>query len=1366
MAVSGRTNPKMRRVVGMASNIVPLRLYVDPDVSLRALLKQVGRRVRDALRHQRYWTSELRRDLGLTPDQPPFYGSLVNFRPIDEDFDFAGVAIQKHDLSEPRIEDFMIVMHVGGPAADLRLYLNANERHYDEKTLAAHGDRFLQLIDELADGCRRLDQPVRQLEVLPEAERRRVLVEWNATEAAYPQDKCVHELFEAQAERTPEAVAVEFEDQKLSYGELNAQANRLAHHLRGLGVKPDGRVAICSDRSFEMIVGILAILKAGGAYVPLDPAYPAARLAFMLEDSGPAALLADGAGRAALAGCAIKAPMIDLGDAAQWASEPAANLDCAALGLTPRHLAYVIYTSGSTGKPKGVMIEHRGVVNVLDSMRLLIRMRPSDRVLTLTTPAFDIAALEIFMPLLWGANLVLSGLPTSTDPIRLMERLSSHSITIFQATPATWRLLLESGWKGETSLKALCGGEILPTGLAAQLHGRTAEIWNLYGPTETTIWSSAQLFWSPLSKSSTIPIGGPISNTQIYILDAHGAPVPIGVTGELYIGGAGVARGYLNRPGLTAERFLPDPFAGKAGARMFRTGDMGRWLSDGAIEFLGRNDFQVKIRGFRIELGEIEARLEEHESVRQAVVVAREDGPGGKRLVGYYAGGDGVGADELRAHLAAALPEYMVPAAYVRLERLPLTPNGKLDREALPAAEVRGASFYQPPEGPVETALAEIWCDLLRTNHIGRYDNFFELGGNSLTAMQVVSRLRDCFGLELPLKTLFQARTLHAIAAEIDQAVAASECTSRLSPIVPRVHSGPAPLSYSQERMWLIQSLDPENTAYNMAFAVKMTGLLATAALGSAFDVLVQRHEILRTTIRLVDDRPVQEVQPWIGPSLVFFDCRSEGEGAAMRAAEMEAQRPFDLAQGPVIRATLYRTGAETYLLAVVLHHIAGDQWSLGVFGRELALLYSGFRRGEQPALPPQPISYRDYAVWQRDPALADEFERQLSYWRKQLADLPVLDLPTDRPRPRLRSLRGAFCDVTLSEELLNGFARLGREVGSTFFMTMLTGFAVLLYRITGQTDIPIGVPVAGRTHSATEGIVGTFVNTLVLRIDLAGNPSFRELLLRVRATALDAFAHQDVSFDRLVQEIGQQREPNRSPLTQVLFNVANAPMHGLQLDDVNWEPMPLDRGGAQFELSLSIDSEVTRRIILEYNTDLFDRTTIERAIGNYLTLLEGAIAAPETVLSTLPLLTAQEKALLRRWNATAESYPRDRIFVQLFEAQAKATPAAPAVSFEGSVSSYGELNARANAVAHALQALGVGPGSLVGLSTPRSSALLPALIGIQKSGGAYLPLDPGFPAERLAYMLADSGAKVLVTGGDASDRIELPDGVASRLSD
>ena len=797
---------------------------------------------------------------------------------------------------------------------------------------------------------------------------------------------------------------------------------------------------------------------------------------------------------------------------------------------------------------------------------------------------------------------------------------------------------------------------------------------------------------------------------------------------------------------------------------MYRTGDLARWRADRQLDYLGRADQQVKIRGSRIELGEIEAALMAEPGIAKAAVIARTDGPGGKYLAAYLVPETGTQPNPavLRRQLAHKLPEHMIPAAFVTVDRLPLTPNGKLDRNALPAPD-RAAQTrqYEPPKGPIEIALAEIWGDLLKLDRIGRDDNFFELGGNSLLALQVVSHFRDRFGLEVPLKMLFQARALAALATEIESAIASQQYRPRLPPIVVSPHLGPRPLSYSQERMWLIQSLDPENTAYNMASAIKITGPLAEDIIVRVFEILIQRHAILRTTIRLMHDRPVQEVQPLTGPALAIVDCRAEGESTAMRAAEMEAKRPFDMTLGPVIRTTLYRTGDETYLLALVLHHIAGDQWSIGVLGRELALLYNGIQKGEFPTLPPLPISYQDYAGWQHDAAFMPQIERQLSYWRRQLADLPVLDMPTDRQRPLLQSLRGAFCEAQLSEALLDGLNRLGREAGSTLFMTMLAAFASLLHRLTGQVDIPIGIPVANRTQSAIEALVGTFVNTLVLRLDLSGNPSFRTLMLRVQATALDAFAHQDVPFDRLVQEIGQRRGADRAPLTQVMFNVANAPMHGLALDGVVWEPIPIDRGGAQFELSLSVDSEVGRRIRLEYNTDLFDHATIERSIGRYLTLLETAIAAPETTLSTLPLLPSAEQALLRLWNATTAYYPEDQIFVQLFEAQATATPTAPAVTFEGKVTRYDELNARANGVAHALRFLGVGPGSLVGLSAPRSPALLAALIGIQKSGAAYVPLDPSFPAERLAYMLADSGAKVLVTAGDTAGQSELPAGVA-----
>jgi nonribosomal peptide synthetase DhbF len=1350
MPVAARTSPKMRRVVGMAMNIVPLRLTVEPGGSIGALLQQVGRHVRDALRHQRYCASELRQDLGLTPDDPSLYGTVVNFKPVDEDFDFAGVAIRKHDLSRVRVEDFMIAMHVGGPATDLRLDFHVNERHYDERALEAHRRHFLQLVDDLAAASDKADRPLYQLSLLSAAERRRLLAAGNGrgpsvTALPFPA------LFEAQAALAPDSVALVFNREQMSYGELNRRANQLAHRLIREGIGPESLVGLSAGRSPEMVVGLLAIMKAGAAYLPLDPAYPAARLAFMLADAKPSLILIE-AGSVMPPG----PPRLVISEAEAIETEEHNPTDRdRRTPLSVDHPAYVIYTSGSTGTPKGVVVTHRGVAALAASHVQHLGVTAEARILQFASLNFDASIWEMAMALANGAALVLPS-PDALSGAALGAVIANERVTHATLPPAVLSTLPIAPQSIDYLVVA---GEACPPALA-EIWSQGRRMINAYGPTEATVCATMS---APLASGET-PIGSPIAGSRVYLLDAGLEPVPMDVTGELYIAGAGLARGYLNRPGLTAERFVADPY-GPPGSRMYRTGDLARWRADGQLDYLGRADQQVKIRGFRIEPGEIEAALTAEPGIAQAVVIACTDGPGGTYLAAYLAPTPGVRPDPmlLRRQLAQKLPEHMIPAAFVTLDQLPLTPNGKLDRSALPApdraAEARRANAYEPPQGPIETALSEIWSQVLRTDQIGRHDNFFELGGNSLTALQAVSQLRDRFGLEVPLKTLFEARTLAALANKIDSAVASKQYVPRLPPIAASSHQGLVPLSYSQERMWLIQSLDPENTAYNMAFAVKISGPLAEHAIARAFEILIQRHEILRTTIRLANDRPVQKVQPWSGQVLATVDCRSES--AAIRAAEMEAKRPFDLTRGPVIRTTLYRISADTYLLAMVLHHIAGDQWSVGVLGRELAMLYNGMQKDVLPTLAPLPISYQDYAVWQRDAGFAPEIDRQLSYWRKQLADLPVLDLPTDRPRPLLRSLRGAFCETTLSEALLEGLHRLGREAGSTLFMTMLAAFASVLYRLTGQTDIPIGIPVANRTQSATESLIGTFVNTLVLRIDLSGNPSFRALMLRVRATALDAFAHQDVSFDRLVQEIGQRRDADRAPLVQVMFNVANAPMHGLSLDGVIWEPMLLDRGGAQFELSLSVDSEVTRRISLEYNTDLFDRATIERAMGQYLTLLEAAIAAPETPLSTLPLLPTAEQALLQLWNATTAPYPEDQIFVQLFEAQAVATPTATAVSFGGSVTSYGELNAHANAVAHALRALGIGPSSLVGLSAPRSPALLAALIGIQKSGGAYVPLDPDFPGERLAYMMADSGAKVLVTAGDTAGRIELQGGVA-----
>ncbi len=1103
------------RAFGLFINTLPLRVGVK-GASVVQALRETQDRLAQLLRHE-HASLALAQSCSALPAGAPLFTALLNYRytPVA-----AETALQLPGARLLRAEErsnYPLTLSVDETGTGFELTAQIADRIEPTRIcgfMQAALDSIVAAL-ETAPGT-----PMRSLGMLSAEERERVLSSLAAGgPIALP--KPFPALFEAHAAAAPDAVALVSGQEQLTYDALNRRANRLAHRLIREGIGPESLVGLSAERSPAMVVALLAILKAGGAYLPLDPAYPAARLAFMLKDARPALILTE------VDSSLPQEPrhlVIAEAEAEALPEHNPTDLD-RRTPLQVDHPAYVIYTSGSTGTPKGVVATHRGIAALAEAQTDRLGLSPRARVLQFASLNFDASLWEIVMALASGAGLVLLPPDALSGPAlrtTLVEQRISHALL-----SPTVLATLEPGH--DLPLATLIvGGEACPPALAeAWSQGR--RLINAYGPTETTVCATMS---APLS-GGPAPIGSPIAGSRVYLLDAGLEPVPMGVSGELYIAGAGLARGYLDRPGLTAERFVADPY-GPPGSRMYRTGDLAYWRADGQLDYLGRADCQVKIRGFRIEPGEIEAALTSEPGIAQAAVIAREDGPGGKYLTAYLVPTPGIRPDPvlLRRQLADKLPEHMIPLAFVTLDRLPVTQNGKLDRAALPApdraAEARRAHEYAPPEGPIEIALAEIWSRVLRTERIGRTDDFFELGGHSLMALQVVSQLRDRFGLELPLKTLFQARVLAALASEIDQAVAARQYRPRVPPITASAHRGPVPLSYSQERMWLIQSLDPENTAYNMAFAVRIIGPLAPDALARALKILIERHEILRTTIRLVDDRPVQEVRPWTGPALAFVDCQAQGESGAIRAAEIEAKRPFDLAQGPVIRAALYRTGPEAYLLAMVLHHIAGDQWSMGVLGRELAQLYNGMHRDAPSTLAPLAIRYRDYAIWQRDAANAPEFERQIAYWRTQLADLPVLDLPTDRPRPLLRSLHGAFCEALVSDALLDGLARLGHEAGSTFFMIMLAAFAGLLHRLTGQTDIPIGVPVANRTQSAAESLVGTFVNTLVLRIDVAGKPSFRELLLRVRATALDAFAHQDVSVRPLGP--GDRTAPRRQP--------------------------------------------------------------------------------------------------------------------------------------------------------------------------------------------------------------------------------------------
>jgi amino acid adenylation domain-containing protein len=1040
----------------------------------------------------------------------------------------------------------------------------------------------------------------------------------------------VHRMIEEQAARTPDAVAVAADGRCLTYRRLNARANRLARRLRALGVGPEVLVGLCTSRSPDMLVALLAVLKAGGAYVPLDPHFPADRLAFMIADAKAPVLITEERLRGALPEDAARVVCVD-SDRAAIDEESDANL---AGDPDPTNLAYVIYTSGSTGRPKGVQVPHAALANLLASMRRILGIAADDALLAVTTLSFDIAALELLLPLIVGGRVELVERDVAADGPRLIDRLDDPAVTFLQATPATWRLLLEAGWRGKPSLTMLCGGEAMPRALADRLLETGAALWNVYGPTETTVWSSA---WRVEPGDGPISIGRPIAETQLYVLDKRLRAAPVGVTGELYIGGTGLARGYRDRPGLTAERFIPDPFSKAPGARLYRTGDLARWRPDGTLECLGRDDHQVKVRGFRVELGEIEAALSAHPAVREAAATARRDATGEMSLAAYLVPrGEGAGpptAADLRRWLQGRLPEYMVPSAFVVLGAMPMTPNGKVDRKALPdlarARLAEGAGFV-PPRGPIEAALAEAWAELLGADRTGAHDSFFERGGHSLMAMQLLHRIRSLFGVEAPLKDFIEEPTLSNLAQLVERALADREGTPT-PPMVRVDRSGPLPASFAQRRLWFLDRLQPGSPAYNIPAAVRLEGRLDVEALRRALAEVVRRHEILRTTFADDGGVPRQVIADSLELPLPVEDLSDLPEDRRLdraigRVLE-EAAKPFDLARGPLVRAGLIRLAEDRYIVQVTMHHIVTDGWSLGVLIREVSALYEAFRAGQPPPLPEPAIQYADFAAWQREWPRGEALRRQLDYWTAQLAGLPLLELPTDRPRPAVPSGRGAERTALIPRDLLDAVRALGRQEGATLYMTLLAAFQVLLHRYSGQDDIAVGSPIAGRTRPELEDLIGLFINTLVLRADLKGHPGFRELLRRTRRTAIDAYAHQDLPFERLVTALQPDRESGRSPLFQVLFDLHNAPLPSLRSPNMVLTPLGAPSGTAKFDLTLlAAESADGLGLIMEYSSDLFDAATVDRMLAHFRILLEAVVVQPDQPVGALPMLTEEER--------------------------------------------------------------------------------------------------------------------------------------------
>ncbi|HVF55927.1 MAG TPA: amino acid adenylation domain-containing protein, partial [Pyrinomonadaceae bacterium] len=1358
-------------LVGYFVNPVVMRGDLSGNPTFDALLARTRQTVLDAFKHQDFPFPLLVERLHPTREtsrsplfQVQFILQKAQVRGGESLSAFAaGVAGARINLGALTLESLPLEQHVAQfdltlSVAELNGRLAASFQYntdlFDPETIERMSGHFRLLLESIVGDSR---QSLSELAMLSEAERHRLLVEWNDTAADYPTGFCIHQLFEAQVERTPDAVAVIFGEQQLTYREINNRANQLAHHLIQLGVLPESRVGVLLERSAEMVISLLAIHKAGAAYLPLDPAYPQERLRFMLEDARASLLISQLSLSNLLTSSTAPLLLVD-------EDSPSISLRSTANPSSPvsaHNLAYLIYTSGSTGKPKGVAIEHLSAcVLILWAHRSFSDAQLSG-VLASTSICFDLSVFEIFVPLSCGGAVVVV-----QNALALSElgHFARSAVTLINTVPSVMTELLRLGAVPESVTVVNLAGEALSRKLVDEVYSlsRVAEVYNLYGPSEDTTYSTFTLV--PPDSSSEPTIGRPIANTSAYVLDADLRLVAQGLAGQLYLSGSGLARGYLNRPDLTAASFLPDPFSSVPGSRLYRTGDLARRLSNGEIEYLGRIDQQVKVRGYRIELGEIEAALTRESAVEAAAVVVREEEGGEKRLVAYVVAraGEEIRERELRAGIKQSLPEYMVPSVFVTLEEMPLTANGKIDRKRLPAPEhVRPDTslHHVGARTAVEEAISSIWAEVLKVPQVGVHDNFFELGGHSLLATQVMSRLREAFQVEMALRTMFEKPTVGELAVELEGALRAGAGVQ--APPITRVNREHAlPLSFAQQRLWFLDQLEPDSSFYNIPVAVRLGGQLDAAALESALTEIVRRHESLRTSFGTREGQPVQVVhEAWqVEIPVTDLSCLTEDEreAEAVRLAGIEARLPFNLSTAFLMRASLLRLSEEEHVVLLTMHHIISDGWSMGVLIREISLLYQAYSANQESPLEELAIQYADYAYWQREWLQGEILEEQLSYWRTQLGVRPaVLELLTDRPRPAIQTFRGAIHAFSLDKESTAKLKEAGSREGVTMFMLLLAAFQTLLYRYTGAKQINVGTPIANRTSVETEGLVGFFVNTLVLRADVDGKATFTELLLQVREAALGAYAHQDVPFEKLVEALQPERSLSHSPLFQVMFAWQNTPESDLQqVGELRMRAMGGESRTAKFDLTLSM-SEAGEEIgaTIEYNTDLFDASTIARMAGHFTTLLQSAAAQPSQRVSDLPLLTDGElNRLLRGWNDTATAYDARECLHQLFEAQAERTPAAVAVAFAGEQLTYGELNARANQLARHLRSLGVAPESLVGVCCERSIEMVVGLLGVLKAGGAYVPIDPTYPQARLAYVLSDTRTPVLLTQSALAD--------------
>ena len=1363
---SGRSRGWLAGLVGYLVNPVVLRAELSGEQPFAEFLEQVRRTVLAAFEHQDYPFALQVKDLQPERDasRSPLFQVMFALQKshLRNDQWVAAFAIGDESAQIPlgdvvlesvalpqRTARFDLTLMMAEIGEQLGASLEYNTDLFDAATIERMSEQFGRLLESIVTNP---EMAVSRLAILGRKEAQQLLIEWNDTGREYRTGGGLHRLFEAQVERTPLATAVVAGLERLTYLDLSERANRLARRLRRLGVAAESRAGILLERSAGMVVALLGVLKAGGCYVPLDPQYPQERLAFMMKDAGLKVLLTTRqlAESLSLEESAGRMTMVFVDEEVQ---ESGNNLE---IEVSERQLAYLIYTSGSTGQPKGVAIEHASATAFVHWASEIFDLQALAGVLFSTSICFDLSIFELFVTLNRGGQIILAG-----NALELAELPASSEVTLINTVPSSMAELVRMGAVPDSVRVVNLAGEALSRELVAEIYKATQveKVYNLYGPTEDTTYSTFTL----AKPGERVTIGRPVANTRVYVLDDQWQPVPVGVVGDLYIGGAGLARGYWRRPELSAEKFIPDSFSRQQGARLYQTGDKARYLTSGDLEFLGRADHQVKVRGYRIELGEIESVLRQHELVREAVVVAREQAGEEKRLVAYVVA-DRMNVSELRGWLNERLPGYMAPAAFVLMEELPLTPNGKLDRKALPAPDFNTLTeeSLTAPRTQVEEVLLCIWADVLGVEHFGIHDNFFELGGHSLMATRLISRVRNELNVEVPLSQLFESPTVARLAESVEEAMRAGQGV-RYTPVELAPRNEPLPLSFAQQRLWFLDQVEPGSPFYNISVQVRLRGRLNEQALERSFGEIVNRHEVLRTRFEVIDGQPGQMITPAFSWTMPRSDLRelaeAEREREVEKRAAAEAQTPFDLAVGRLLRTTLLQLRDEEYVLLLTMHHIISDAWSVGILARELTVLYGSFAAGQPSPLPELGVQYADFAGWQHHWLQGEALATQVAYWRQQLAGAPaLLELPTDRARPAVQTFQGDRETLVLTKALTESLKSISRQEGATLFMTLLAAFNTLLFRYTGQPDIVVGTPIAGRNRAEIEGLIGFFVNTQAIRTQLTGELSFKELLAQVRGKVLEAHARQDLPFEKLVEELQPERSLSHSPIFQVMFALQNVPLAPLELEGLTVTLHETAVKTSKFDVSLSWEEhEDGLAGVLEYNTDLFDAATMRRLLGHYRRLLEDVVRTGGPKLGDLQLMTTGERRqLLVEWNDTGQRLSSSDCVHQQFERWAAATPAAAALLREEQTLSYGELNRRANAVAHHLRRLGLGAESIAGICVERSFEMVVGVLGILKAGAAYVPLDPNYPRERLSFMLEDCGASVLLTQKRLLEKLPL----------